>query len=64
MCVCGVRDVLADDLLPNNTLRDTINRILDTGNSSADNTGGSVHQGQGSVNYFGFLFSTFFPLLF
>uniref|UniRef100_A0A2P2MI41 Retinoblastoma-binding protein n=1 Tax=Rhizophora mucronata TaxID=61149 RepID=A0A2P2MI41_RHIMU len=36
-CVCGATDILADDLLPNKTLRDTINRILDSGNSSAEN---------------------------
>ncbi|MED6149540.1 hypothetical protein PIB30_063508 [Stylosanthes scabra] len=39
MCVCGARNILADDLLPNKTLRDTINRILESGNSSADNAG-------------------------
>ncbi|XP_010518720.1 PREDICTED: E3 ubiquitin-protein ligase RBBP6 [Tarenaya hassleriana] len=39
MCVCGSTDVLADDLLPNKTLRDTINRILESGNSSTDNAG-------------------------
>ncbi|XP_034932550.1 E3 ubiquitin ligase PARAQUAT TOLERANCE 3 isoform X1 [Populus alba] len=38
-CVCGVSNVLADDLLPNKTLRDTINRILESGNSSAENVG-------------------------
>ncbi|ESQ55687.1 hypothetical protein EUTSA_v10024408mg [Eutrema salsugineum] len=38
MCVCG-KNVLADDLLPNKTLRDTINRILESGNSSAENAG-------------------------
>ncbi|XP_010449621.1 PREDICTED: uncharacterized protein LOC104731833 isoform X1 [Camelina sativa] len=38
-CVCGATDVLADDLLPNKTLRDTINRMLESGNSSAENAG-------------------------
>ncbi|XP_010673210.2 E3 ubiquitin ligase PQT3-like isoform X1 [Beta vulgaris subsp. vulgaris] len=42
ICVCGARDVLADDLLPNKTLRDTINRILESGNSSADNAGSAL----------------------
>lgn len=42
MCVCGARDILADDLLPNRTLRDTINRILESGNSSADNAGSAL----------------------
>ncbi|CAN6923033.1 unnamed protein product, partial [Brassica oleracea] len=40
MCVCGATNVLADDLLPNKTLRDAINRILESGNSSAENAGG------------------------
>ncbi|XP_007039787.2 PREDICTED: E3 ubiquitin-protein ligase RBBP6 isoform X2 [Theobroma cacao] len=39
MCICGATNILADDLLPNKTLRDTINRILESGNSSADNAG-------------------------
>ncbi|KAI4327145.1 hypothetical protein L6164_019642 [Bauhinia variegata] len=45
MCVCGATNILADDLLPNKTLRDTINRILESGNSSAEN-GGSTFQVQ------------------
>lgn len=47
MCVCGATNILADDLLPNKTLRDTINRILESGNSSAENAG-STFQIQGS----------------
>ncbi|KAK9716343.1 hypothetical protein RND81_06G227100 [Saponaria officinalis] len=43
MCVCEARNILADDLLPNKTVRDTINRILESGNSSADNVGSAVH---------------------
>ncbi|KAL4339322.1 hypothetical protein GQ457_08G026410 [Hibiscus cannabinus] len=39
VCICGASNILADDLLPNKTLRDTINRILESGNSSADNAG-------------------------
>ncbi|XP_065624559.1 E3 ubiquitin ligase PQT3-like isoform X2 [Quercus suber] len=39
MCICGATNILADDLLPNKTLRDTINRILEAGNSSAENAG-------------------------
>ena len=46
MCVCGATNILADDLLPNKTLRDTINRILESGNSSAENAG-STFQVQG-----------------
>lgn len=45
-CVCGATNVLADDLLPNKTLRDTINRILESNNSSGDN-GGSAYHAQG-----------------
>ncbi|VFQ63724.1 unnamed protein product [Cuscuta campestris] len=44
MCVCGATNVLADDLLPNKTLRDTINRILESNNSSEH--GGSTLQVQ------------------
>ncbi|KAL4178715.1 hypothetical protein AMTRI_Chr13g116490 [Amborella trichopoda] len=29
MCVCGATNVMANGLLPNETLRDTINRILE-----------------------------------
>lgn len=39
ICVCGATNILADDLLPNKTLRDTINRILEAGNSSGENAG-------------------------
>lgn len=46
ICVCGATNILADDLLPNKTLRDTINRILESGNSSAENAG-STFQVQG-----------------
>ncbi|KAH9607123.1 hypothetical protein KSS87_005051 [Heliosperma pusillum] len=43
MCVCGANNILADDLLPNKTVRDTINRIMESGNSSADNVGSAAH---------------------
>lgn len=46
VCVCGATNVLADDLLPNKTLRDAINRILESGNSSTENAG-STFQAQG-----------------
>ncbi len=46
ICVCGATNILADDLLPNKTLRDTINRILEAGNSSGENAG-STFQVQG-----------------
>ncbi|KAM7494063.1 hypothetical protein LguiB_028672 [Lonicera macranthoides] len=45
MCVCGATNILADDLLPNKTLRDTINRISESNNSSGEN-GGSAFQVQ------------------
>eukprot|EP00249_Psilotum_nudum_P024833 c29303_g1_i1 orf=335-3025(-) len=46
-CVCGMSNVLADDLLPNRTLREAINRLLEatTATSSAENAG-SRHQVQ------------------
>nr|XP_017223541.1 PREDICTED: uncharacterized protein LOC108200001 isoform X2 [Daucus carota subsp. sativus] len=43
MCVCGAQHVLADDLLPNNTVRETINRILEANNSGGDNKGSAFH---------------------
>ncbi|KAL6550264.1 hypothetical protein OROMI_020752 [Orobanche minor] len=45
LCVCGATNILADDLLPNKTLRDTINRILESNNNSAENAG-SAYQFQ------------------
>ncbi|KAK7366896.1 hypothetical protein VNO80_08899 [Phaseolus coccineus] len=38
-CVCGVTNILVDELLPNKTLRDTINHIVGYGNSNAENAG-------------------------
>ncbi|OVA14450.1 DWNN domain [Macleaya cordata] len=38
MCICGATNMLADDLVPNKTVRDTINSILETNNSSSENT--------------------------
>jgi hypothetical protein len=38
-CVCGKKNIVADDLLPNKTLRHTINRILEGGSSSSENAG-------------------------
>ncbi|KAL3845495.1 hypothetical protein ACJIZ3_002898 [Penstemon smallii] len=40
-CICGATNILADDLLPNKTLRDTINRMLESNNGSTGNTGSS-----------------------
>ncbi|XP_020573692.1 E3 ubiquitin ligase PARAQUAT TOLERANCE 3-like [Phalaenopsis equestris] len=41
-CVCGATNILADDLLPNKTLRETISRILETTTSSTENAGSLV----------------------
>ncbi|KAF3786149.1 putative RING finger protein P8B7-15c [Nymphaea thermarum] len=43
-CVCGETNVLADDLLPNKRLRETINRILETKATSSAENGGNVLQ--------------------
>ncbi|URE15418.1 DWNN [Musa troglodytarum] len=42
MCVCGATNILADDLLPNKTLRETISRILESTTSSTENAGSMV----------------------
>ncbi|KAL4183468.1 hypothetical protein AMTRI_Chr11g155300 [Amborella trichopoda] len=42
MCICGAANVMADDLLPNKTLTDTINRFLESNTSSAENGGSWV----------------------
>ncbi|XP_068650067.1 E3 ubiquitin ligase PQT3-like [Aristolochia californica] len=42
MCVCGATNILADDLLPNKTLRETINRIMESTTSSAENAGSQL----------------------
>jgi E3 ubiquitin-protein ligase RBBP6 len=47
VCVCGAKNILADDLLPNKTLRDTINRILEGGGNSSAENAGSTFQVQG-----------------
>ncbi|XP_021682130.2 E3 ubiquitin ligase PARAQUAT TOLERANCE 3 isoform X2 [Hevea brasiliensis] len=49
-CVCGATNILADDLLPNKTLRDTINRILESGNSSAENAGSTFQDMESARN--------------
>lgn len=41
-CVCGAANILADDLLPNKTLRETISRILESATSSTENAGSVV----------------------
>ncbi|XP_058105960.1 E3 ubiquitin ligase PQT3-like isoform X2 [Magnolia sinica] len=43
ICICGATNILADDLLPNKTLRETINRILESTTSSAENAGSVLH---------------------
>ena len=42
VCLCLPKQIVADDILPNMTLRDTINRILNLnqcGDTTSDNTG-------------------------
>lgn len=48
-CACGSRDVLADDLLPNKTLRETINQMLESAATSSQEKAGSHVQAQGIV---------------
>lgn len=47
MCVCGATSILADDLLPNKTLRETISRILEAPPTSSTENVGSIVQVQG-----------------
>ncbi|KAI3862352.1 hypothetical protein MKX03_014370 [Papaver bracteatum] len=42
MCVCGARGILVDDLIPNKTIRDTIDRYIESGNTSSGNTKSSI----------------------
>ncbi|KAL8539843.1 hypothetical protein ACS0TY_001444 [Phlomoides rotata] len=42
-CFCGATNILADDLLPNKTVRDTINEILESNNNSGENGGSALH---------------------
>ncbi|WVZ59051.1 hypothetical protein U9M48_009255 [Paspalum notatum var. saurae] len=46
MCVCGATSILADDLLPNKTLRETISRILEVPPTSSTENVGSMLQVQ------------------
>ncbi|XP_062205016.1 E3 ubiquitin ligase PARAQUAT TOLERANCE 3-like isoform X2 [Phragmites australis] len=46
MCVCGATSILADDLLPNKTLRETISRILEAPPTSSTENVGSMAQVQ------------------
>ncbi|KAG8091657.1 hypothetical protein GUJ93_ZPchr0012g20759 [Zizania palustris] len=45
-CVCGATSILADDLLPNKTLRETISRILEAPPTSSMENVGSMMQVQ------------------
>ncbi|MCL7025151.1 hypothetical protein MKW94_020370 [Papaver nudicaule] len=38
MCICGARGILVDHLIPNKTIRDTIDRYMESGNTSSGNT--------------------------
>ncbi|KAG8088343.1 hypothetical protein GUJ93_ZPchr0010g7737 [Zizania palustris] len=46
MCVCGATSILADDLLPNKTVRETISRILEAPPTSSTENVGSMMQVQ------------------
>ncbi|KAI3915108.1 hypothetical protein MKW92_030657 [Papaver armeniacum] len=41
MCLCGAR-ILVDDLIPNKTIRDTIDRYIESGNTSSGNTKSTI----------------------
>ena len=58
MCICGAKEILADDLIPNMTLRDTISRILESGSSSANSGSSGRLRAQGSqiILFFIYLF--------
>ncbi|KAJ4796701.1 hypothetical protein LUZ62_047947 [Rhynchospora pubera] len=45
-CACGATEVLADDLLPNKTLRETINQLLESAATSSQEKAGSIVQAQ------------------
>lgn len=49
VCVCGATSILADDLLPNKTLRETISRILEAPPTSSTENVGSMVQVQGML---------------
>jgi len=51
VCVCGATSILADDLLPNKTLRETISRILEAPPTSSTENVGSMVQVQGMFIY-------------
>ncbi|MCL7024943.1 hypothetical protein MKW94_007640 [Papaver nudicaule] len=42
MCVCGARGILVDDLIPNKTIRDTIDRYIESGNTSSGSTKSTI----------------------
>ncbi|KAI3938641.1 hypothetical protein MKW92_012930 [Papaver armeniacum] len=42
MCLCGARGILVDDLIPNKTIRDTIDRYIESGNTSSGNTKSTI----------------------
>ncbi|KAI3915654.1 hypothetical protein MKX01_015479 [Papaver californicum] len=42
MCICGATEILVDDLIPNKTIRDTINRYIESGNISSGNTKSTI----------------------
>ncbi|MCL7024272.1 hypothetical protein MKW94_001850 [Papaver nudicaule] len=42
MCICGARGILVDDLIPNRTIRETIDRYMESGNTSSGDTKSTI----------------------
>ncbi|KAI3971855.1 hypothetical protein MKX01_035668 [Papaver californicum] len=52
MCICGATGMLVDDLIPNKTIRDTIDRYIESGNISSGNTKSTITtEDVGSARY-------------
>ncbi|WOL17002.1 hypothetical protein Cni_G25790 [Canna indica] len=43
MCTCGSKNLLIDDIIPNNAIRETINRALESMSSITESTGSLPH---------------------
>ncbi|KAI3848778.1 hypothetical protein MKX03_011392 [Papaver bracteatum] len=52
MCLCGARGILVDDLISNKTIRDTVDRYIESGNTSSGNTKSTITTGDvGSASF-------------
>ncbi|MCL7030764.1 hypothetical protein MKW94_000762 [Papaver nudicaule] len=49
MCVCGARGILVDDLIPNKTIRNTIDRYMESGNTKSTNSNSNVGSARSSL---------------